>query len=428
MKILHLEVSDLKRISAIEIDPVTGKPIVLTGDNANGKSSVLEAIILALANTGLDDPIRHGRPSGSVKLTLGAEKAEYLLERKITKTGQKLTLTDAEGRAVARPQTFLDGLVGNYAFDPLEFTKLKTKEQVEALKAAAGLDFTDIDAKRAELYAERTIVTRDWKEAASLLEGMTPPEEGIPTEEVSASELMTNLRALEDAGANAGRANANAVACTESHASALQDVARAEAVLASAKELAEKREKEKMEAFDAMDAANEAAPTAEELTAARQAIEQVDKTNAAVRNAIAYKEKSAKAEDLRLKFANLKRRIEEIDEEKMEAIKNANLPLDGLELTDDGVMVNGTFFNQLSTAEQIRVSTLVAMSQNPGLRIVIIREGALMNSANLKMISDLAADSGYQLWIEKFQEKPSDVGFHIVDGAIAFEDGVEVAS
>ena len=89
-------------------------------------------------------------------------------------------------------------------------------------------------------------------------------------------------------------------------------------------------------------------------------------------------------------------------------------------------MMNGTFFSQLSTAEQIRISALVAMSQNPGLKIIIIREGALMNSANLTMLSELAAENGFQLWIEKFQEQKGESGLHIVDGAIAFEDGEAV--
>ena len=49
-----------------------------------------------------------------------------------------------------------------------------------------------------------------------------------------------------------------------------------------------------------------------------------------------------------------------------------------------------------------------------------------MNKENLRLMVDLAAERGYQLWIEKFQEEPSDIGFHIIDGAIAFEDGEAV--
>lgn len=423
MNILSLSIHDLKRITAIEINPETGKPIILTGDNGNGKSSVLDSILLALTNTGLDDPIRHGRPSGSVKLTLGADKAEYLLERKVTKSGDKLTLTDANGIAVQKPQTFLNGLLGNYAFDPLEFTTLKPKEQVEALKVAAGIDFTELDAKRAEHYAERTIVTRDGKEAAAQLAAITPPAEDVPLEEVSATELVGTLRAMEDAQRAAGEADAKLVTAKANHGQAVAEVARLKAMLATAEETEKEMAGTVKAAEVALADAMAKAPDQDQIQEAKDAIAKVDETNKAIRAAAEYKKLDARVKELRLKVANLNRRIEEIDEEKKAAILGANLPLDGLELTEEGVMVNGTFFSQLSTAEQIRVSTLVAMSQNPTLRIIIIREGALMNSTNLAMIAKMAEEKGFQVWVEYFSENPKSEGIHIVDGAIAFVDG-----
>jgi len=427
MNILHLEINDLKRISAIEIDPTTEKPVILTGDNGQGKSSVLDGILLALSNTGLDDPIRHGRPAANIKLTLGADKAEYLLERKITKKGSYLTLTTAEGLPVQKAQTFLNGLLGNYAFDPLEFTRLKPRDQVEALKAAAGLDFSELDAKRAEFYASRTQVGRDGKEAAAQLTAVPDPAEGVPSEEVSAAELVDTLQSLEAAKRAAEAAQDDADNAKFDRESADRLVAELEQRLAAAKQDAGEKAKAYDAAVERAAKLNVAAPTDEQITEARNAIAKVDETNRAVRQARKHKELFERVTKLRSEYATLDRRIEEIDIEKSNAIKEAALPIDGLELTDEGVLMNGVFFSQLSTAEQIRISALVAMSQNPDLRIILIREGALMNTANLKMLSGLAAERGYQLWIERFQETPSNEGLHIEDGAIAYVDGKEVA-
>ena len=427
MNILQLSITDLKKVSAIEINPEDGKPIVLTGDNANGKSSVLESIILALSNKGLEDPIRHGRPSASVKLVLGTDKAEYFLERKVTKKGDYLTLLDAMGVPVQKAQTFLNGIIGNYAFDPLEFTKLKAKDQVEALKSAAGLDFSEVDAERAAAYAERTAVTRDGKELAAQLAAVPEPREGTPEEEVSAAKLMETLRAMEKSASHLAVAKRQVKEAMEKEEAALGEMERIKERFA----VAEAHHATCAVVIDDMQkiltAAEESAPDESAIEYARSEISAIDTTNARIRSARQHRELSAKLKDLRLKVASLNRTIEVVDERKSEAIKNANLPLEGLELTDDGVMFNGTFFTQLSTAEQIRISTLVAMSQNPGLKIIIIREGALMNTANLALVSKLAADRGFQLWIEKFQESPSNIGFHIIDGAIAFEDGEAVA-
>lgn len=434
MKILHLEINDLKRISAIEIDPATGKPIILTGDNGQGKSSVLDGIILALSNTGLDDPIKHGRPSASVKLTLGADKAQYLLERKVTKKGDSLTLTDANGLPVSKPQTFLNGLLGNYAFDPLEFTRLKPKDQVEALKTAAGLDFSELDAKRAQLYTERTVIARDGKEVAAQLAAVPAPASDVPKEEVSASALVDKLQALEadkratDAARDDVENQAKLVDCMKEEIEDLQnEIKNLQDRLKGEIEKKCEEEKTLSELTEDRDNLVLNAPTPEAIAAAKEAIAKVDETNRAVRLAKKHSELTTKRKELLAKHGKLTRRIEEIDEAKAEAIKSANLPLDGLELTDEGVMMNGTFFSQLSTAEQIRVSTLVAMSQNPELKIIMIREGALMNSDNLAAVTTLANERDYQLWIEKFMENPGQTGLHIIDGAIAFEDGAAVA-
>lgn len=42
------------------------------------------------------------------------------------------------------------------------------------------------------------------------------------------------------------------------------------------------------------------------------------------------------------------------------------------------------------------------------------------------MLAEMARESGYQLWIERFQESAGQKGLHIVDGAVAAVDGVEV--
>lgn len=426
MKIIELRINDIKRISAIEVDPVTGEPVILTGDNAQGKSSVLDAIVLALSNKGLDDPIRHGRQSGSIKITLGADKVEYTLERRVTKKGDYLTLKDADGNDVPKAQTFLNGLMGNYTFDPLAFTSLKAKEQVEALKTAAGLDFTELDSNRAQFYAERTTVGRDGKDLKARFDAMTAPAADVPAEEVSAAELLQKLQNLRADAMHAEKSAEDAATIEQRVATAAAETARLKAALAAAEE-AEEREKTSLVRYKAdAAAAAAAAPTAEALRDAQAAVEAVDITNAAVRAARTYRETEERLKDLRLKHANLDRRIEEIDEAKREAIKNAALPLDGLELTDDGVLFGGTFFSQMSTAEQIRISTLVAMSQNPSLKIILIREGALMNRANLAMIAELAKEREYQLWIECFREEPGEKGLHIVDGAVAFVDGEPV--
>ncbi|MFT4177011.1 MAG: hypothetical protein QM627_10185 [Luteolibacter sp.] len=425
MNILELTINDVKRISAVEINSATGEPVILTGDNAQGKSSVLDSIEVLLTNKGLDDPIRHGRTSAKITAGIGDSAVEYTLERKFTRSGDTLTIVGPDGVKVPSPQKFLNSLVGSFAFDPLAFTGLKPKEQVEALKQAAGLDFSKLDEERATAFTTRTDVGRRGKEAAAQLAAIPEPLPGTPEEEVSAAEVVAALNQLHQQ-LSAHQAAENRIESLKTAvAQAQAEVTRIGQLLVDAQTaLSEKNED--------LTAAKEnlltlPLPDEETLATASLSVNQVDQTNAAVREARKYRELKTKTENLRKEYADLTAQIEQIDAEKLEKVKSANLPLEGLELTDDGVIFNGTLFSQLSTAEQIRISTLVAMAQNSALKIILVREGTLINRANLALMAALAAERGCQLWIEKFQEDPSDTGLHIVDGRIGFVSGKAVS-
>ena len=72
LHIVGLEVSNVKRISAVSIHP-DGSLIIIGGKNAQGKSSTLDAIEMALGGAGAipPDPIRHGARKGRVVVDLG---------------------------------------------------------------------------------------------------------------------------------------------------------------------------------------------------------------------------------------------------------------------------------------------------------------------------------------------------------------------
>ena len=140
MKIISLKASNVKRLKAVEITP-SGELVVVGGRNAQGKSSVLDAIWLALgggpATKATTRPVRDGEDSASVVLDLG----EFVVTR--TWSGAKTTLTVAspEGAKFSGPQGILDALVGRLAFDPLEFTRLSAKAQRDALLGLVDLPF-----------------------------------------------------------------------------------------------------------------------------------------------------------------------------------------------------------------------------------------------------------------------------------------------
>ena len=86
MKILSFEAENIKRLVAAEITP-DGNMVQITGRNAAGKSSVLDAIWWALAGTRSHqpEPIRRGEDKAHVQLDLG----EFVVRREFARVPAK---------------------------------------------------------------------------------------------------------------------------------------------------------------------------------------------------------------------------------------------------------------------------------------------------------------------------------------------------
>ena len=62
-RIISLEAENIKRLKAVKIEPAGENLVVVSGENAQGKTSVLDSIEMALAGTRSvpDRPIREGK-------------------------------------------------------------------------------------------------------------------------------------------------------------------------------------------------------------------------------------------------------------------------------------------------------------------------------------------------------------------------------
>jgi hypothetical protein len=70
-----------------------------------------------------------------------------------------LRATDNKGQPLL--QKDLDAMLSDFTIDPLAFTRLKNKEQVEFVKKIAGINTTALDEKRQALFDERTYINRN---------------------------------------------------------------------------------------------------------------------------------------------------------------------------------------------------------------------------------------------------------------------------
>ena len=96
--------------------------------------------------------------------------------------------------------------------------------------------------------------------------------------------------------------------------------------------------------------------------------------------------------------------ISEIDERKRAELAAAEFPVAGLGFDDDGVLLNDLPFSQASSAEKLRVSVAMGLAMNPRLRVLLIRDGSLLDEESLGIIQEMAEKSDAQIWIERVGE------------------------
>ncbi len=416
LHILELRVENLKRLRAVQITP-DGDLVVLSGQNGAGKSSVLDAIAMALGGGSQipAEPIRRGADRAEVVVDLG----EIIVRRTFTAAGGgQLVVSNREGARFQSPQSMLDALVGRLSFDPLAFAREKPARQAEILRELVGLDLAPLDAKRAELYAERTAVN---KRAASLrarFEAM--PKHEAPEEPVDVGELAEQLKAAQLQNQENARQLAALVSARDTLATRQNRVATLRAELAKAV----RSSAEAVQNLEAKTANMVEANTAALLEQIRgaESINRLVRENhqrAAVAGEHALVERQAGA---------LTQEIEAIDQKKADAIAAARMPVPGLGFGADGVVtLNGLPLDQASAAERLRVSVAIGLAMNPRLRVLLIRDASLLDRESMRQVAEMAKAAGAQLWVERV-EVDDQTTVLIEDGQVAGGASVPTAA
>lgn len=421
-RIVRLTAENLKRLHAVEVTP-DGSIVEITGKNGNGKSSLLDAIVLALGGGTMPKaPIRNGEEEARIEINLG----ELIVIRRFKRREDgsilnTLTVQNADGAKFSSGQAILDSLIGKLAFDPLEFTRLSAKEQFEALKQfVPGFDFAANAKARKEAFDDRTDVNRDVKNLKSQVAGFLIPE-GTPEAEINIDELTAELEAVGTHNTDIETRKANRARVADQVERERQAAADSRARAAALREEADLLDKE-ADAHDASAAANEKRlaeagplPEPKDASVIRAKIEAANATNAHVRDKVRMNALIRQAETKDAEAKALTKKIEDLDAAKLKAIAEAKMPVAGIGFADDYITLNDLPFEQASGAEQLRASIAIAMAANPKLRVLVVKDGALLDNESMKIVSEMAEANDVQVWIESVDSgRP---------GALVIEDG-----
>jgi len=422
LKIVSLKTENFKKLIAVNIEPKDSL-VPIKGKNAAGKSSVLESIEIAIGGMAHapEQPIRKGQKKAEIVVDLG----ELIVRRSITPSGGTLVVTTKDGVPQKTPQAILDKLYGTLSFDPLAFSRQTAQEQGKVLRDLLKLDFSTLDAERAKAYTDRTLFGRLVAQIEARMKVFPPIPESVPDEEVSATDIINEKRDADATNKDNKNQREEAAAAQVVADNYLAETERIQGKITQLQTELSLLQDDYLKACEVAMALSEAADKLVDIpvTDFYDRIAGIEKTNAAVRAKKEVKKTEAELAEARRRHSELDKAIAKIDDEKQSKIASAPFPIPGMSFNDAGVvMYQGVPFSQASSAEQLRVSLAMGIALNPKLRVLLIRDGSLLDDDNLKLIAEMATEKDMQVWIETINsDSPSAV--LIEDGAVK-EDSV----
>lgn len=425
MQVIKYEAHNVLGVKDIKFD-LAGRHLFLVGGaNGQGKSSALTALIMALAGkSGMTDypeiALRKGQKKGKVTIELTGD-ADLMESKSITvelslrqkASGaivEEFRVLDSAGEEAPEPRKLLQRLFTLRAFDPLAFERMKPKEKATLVQEMLGLDLSKFDKEYQKVFAERTDLGRDGKKLAAQLEA-APQHKDAPKEEVKVVDLMFELDKLAEE--NRSRSNMEKLVddlkfrqtdLAEDGEIILKEIA---ALQQKMKEKQAELEKTKEQIAVASKAEKEARQNVEklrdrthEMAAVKEKIAKADATNRKVRENQAYERLEAEVKQSRGDYQRLTDRLKEIQEERAEAVAKAEWPIKGMELNEDGLLMNGLPFEQASTSQRIMASVAVGMALNPKLRLLVCQHGSDLDNDTLDALAKAVEEHDFQLLIE----------------------------
>lgn len=438
MKVVGLQVENFQILRTVDISP-EGEIVTIGGENEQGKTSLLNAIWVALAGRAVAPavPIRKGEEECRIRLDLG----ELIVTRRFTvKEGGPYTdsvkVESADGsQRYQKPQQVLDALMGQIGFDPFAFVLMKPDDQADTLLEMVPLPI-DLEALARQDTADfenRRDLNREIAQLGGQIAGI-PERDDLPADPPDRSALQDRLATAAETNGAIERARVERERAREAIERIKGDAALVRQTATGKRELAAQliSEAEQLEAT-----ATESETTAGEKQAQLDALPPLDEPVDTQKLRLEL----AEADGIAAALADQTRRAQLIEQRaekqtkadgysdaiadretaRQEALKAAKMPIEGLEfaVSDKGkpaIMFKGIPFAQASKAEQIKASTAIAMAANPELRVLRITDGSLLGKNSMAIIAAMAHENDYQIWVEIVGTEG--VGIVIEDGRV----------
>lgn len=388
MKINRLEIENVKRIHSAVVEPAQDGLTIIGGKNKQGKTSVLDAIAWALGGAKYQ-PSQATNTDSAIPPRLKVIMDNGLVVERKGKNSD-LKVTDPSGKKGG--QQLLNEFVEELALNLPKFMEASGKEKANTLLQIIGVGpkLAELDQKERELYQERLYVgrTADQKEKFAREQPYYPD---APQELVNASEL---IREQQEILARNGQ--------RQQWKREYDDILRQLDLVEGKIEDLEgqlRRWKESKKELEERARAAEKTPAElkmESTAELEENIADIESINIKVRANMNKIQAEEDAKEYRDQYTRLTQDIEDVRAEKTALLDSADLPLPGLSVMDGELIYNGQKWDNMSSAEQMIVSTSIVRKLNPKCGFVLLDKLEAMDLDTLKEFGQWLEEEGLQ--------------------------------
>ena len=364
VKIAAFTLENIKRIKALTYEPTATGLTVIGGGNAQGKTTILDALAWALGGGRMapSNPHRKGSikpPEIDVTLTNGIH---------VARRGKKSTLrvSDPDGKRAG--QSLLDAFIGEFALNLPKFLAANAREKAQTLLQILGIgdELARLDMEYDRLYQQRHTLGQTTTQKVKYADELSEFADA-PPEPVSVSELLGRHKTIlaDNAENERKRQTVERLETAAVRAKAERDLLREQLAIAE--------DNLTHAQTDLATAQKSAADLRDESTEAIEVdLHRVEEINAQVAANAEKQRAEDEANELRAQYDALTGQVEQVRTDRLALLDGADLPLPGLTIEDAELRFNGQPWDGMSGAEQLRVATAIVRRLKPDCGFVFL--------------------------------------------------------
>jgi predicted ATP-dependent endonuclease of OLD family len=394
MKVQKVHIKHLKCLNDFGAD-LSGRSVIVAGENGVGKSTFLQAIQIAFG-----DKKKSPGGDGEWEVTTDKDGREWKFRVKLKDGKTTIETISPEGLKDVRVSA-LKEICGAVDFDIDEFVKMSEtesgrKKQVEIYKSLFPEDvkafIADQESRVKRYYDERTEINRDIK----ILDGAIKDH---PLYYAQSTLVPIDTSELQEQINNASKTNSEIERIKEGVSARLSAIDEIDKQIA---ELEAKKKSVQQEINKANEWLKDKSPV--DISQLTQKLQDANENNAKIDS---FKELEVKKKNilaLQNKSGELTALIDSSKQTIIDAIKDIEIPVDGLHYDEEKLLYNGVpvELNSMSTSEIMELGVRMKICENPEMPLIIHRAESI-GKDRWQTILDLAKKHNLQVLAEQVE-------------------------